>query len=127
METMVTGPSRSTSTVSASVMVCSRDIISGCWFLFRRSKTLSFDYPAGDGLMEIQRAGHGHVGLEIFEAGLLQGAVRRHVEGVRLAEQPFQFQMLEIEVDRAPHAFDADALMPASRLGDMQMHVGLLA
>src|SRR3954462_11042377 len=105
METMVTGPSRSTSTASASVMASS--------LIFSMDGVGSaLDHPAGDRLVEIQRPRHGHVGLEIFEAGLLQRAVRRDVKRVRFAEQPLEAQLLEIDVDAVPHV-DADALMPA--------------
>src|SRR4051794_7280783 len=120
METMVTGPSRSTSTASASDMACSRkislDVIG-----------LSLDHPAGDGLVEIERARHGHMRLEVFETGLLQRPIGRNIKRVGFAEQPLELPLLEIDVDAAPHAFDADALMPARGIADVQMHVGLLA
>ena len=77
--------------------------------------------------MIIERAGHGHVGLEIFEAGLLQRAIRCHVERIRFAEKPLQLEPLEIDLDAAPHAFGADPLTPALGINDVQVHVGLLA
>ena len=58
--------------------------------------------------MKIERARHGHVRLEVFEASLLQCTIWRYVEGIRLAEQPLQAQPLKVEVGAAPHAFDAD-------------------
>src|ERR1700761_8888118 len=69
---------------------------------------LPLDNPAVDGLVEIERARHGHMRLLIFEAGLLQGAVGRHVEGVGFAEQPLQLQPLEIEINRETDAGRAD-------------------
>jgi hypothetical protein len=47
---------------------------------------LSLDHPAGDRLEEIEWPWHGHVRLEVFEARLLQRAIRRHVESIRLTE-----------------------------------------
>src|ERR1700729_2367258 len=77
METMVTGPSRSTSTLSASVMVTL-----SCELSLNLAALSALDHPARHGLAVVERAGHGHVGLEIFEAGLLQCAIGRDVEGI---------------------------------------------
>src|ERR1700722_7554422 len=122
METMVTGPSRSTSTLSASVMVTL-----SCELSLNLAALSALDHPARHGLAVVERAGHGHVGLEIFEAGLLQCAIGRDVEGIGFAEQPLQLQPFEIDVDAAPHAFGSDPAMAALGVDDVQVHVGLFA
>src|SRR6266576_2019562 len=95
-------------------------------FLCSRSYS-ALDHPSGDGLMIVERARHGHMGLEVFESGLLQRAIWRDVESIRFAEQPLQLQPFEINVDTAPHAFDAVTSIPALGINDVQVHVGLLA
>jgi len=64
--------------------------------------------------------------LEVFESGLLQRAIRRNIESIRFAEKALQLQPFEINIDTASDAFDAITPIPALRINDVQVHVGLL-
>src|SRR5579871_193000 len=68
-------------------------------------------------------AGYRHVRLHVFKICFLQSTVWPDVEGVGFAEQGFQPQLGEIDVDALPHAFGANAALSVRWLKYMKMHV----
>src|SRR3954464_5845821 len=89
--------------------------------------SVRLEHPASHGLTVVEGAWNGHVGLDVLEADRLQGPVRRDVEGVGLAEEPFQRQNSEIECDRLAQTCRPDPRLAALWVDDVEVHVGLLA
>jgi hypothetical protein len=48
---------------------------------------LALQYPARDSLVVVERPRHGHVRLDVGEAGARERAIRRHVECVGFTEE----------------------------------------
>ena len=87
----------------------------------------SIDHPAIHRLVKVERAGDGHVRLDVLETCLLERAVRRHIERIGLAEELLQLEKLEIQFDGLSHALCADTLLALWGIDDVKVHVRLLA
>src|SRR3954468_3907542 len=87
----------------------------------------ALQHPPCHGLVVVQWSGYGHVGLEIFEAGLLHRAVGTDIERVRLVEETLQIERLDVNVGASLDACGTDAALPQLQLGHVQMHVCMAA
>lgn len=77
--------------------------------------------------MGVERPRNGHVRLNVGETGLLQGAVGSHIERIGFAEELLQLQDPEIEFSSLSNTLHADPLPAQRRIGDVEMHIRLLA
>src|SRR5262245_36668035 len=73
--------------------------------------------------MKVERSRHGFVGLEILESHLLESAVGRNIECVRLAEKPLELQLIKVDIDALAHALRANASATSIGVDKVQMHV----
>ena len=77
--------------------------------------------------MKVERPRYGHVRFDVLESGFLKCPIWRHVKGVRFAEELFEFEDLEIDVDAFADASGTVALAPLRNIDDVEMHVRPLA
>src|SRR3954452_19461944 len=88
---------------------------------------LALQYPARDRLVVVERPRHGHMRLDVGEAGARERAIRRHVERVGFTEESLDVEDVEIDRGGSPHTLRAVAGAASLRLDDVQVHVGLPA
>lgn len=84
---------------------------------------LTFEHPAVDSLVEIERARRSYVCLNVLEPCLLQGTVRRYIECIGLAVEQFELQHIKVDIDAHPEALRTDAAIAVIGRDDVQMHI----